>query len=133
MMSIASVNAATGINGAQVSGKAGQGWGAMGAEEFIKLLTTQLRNQDPTDPVDNTQMLAQLAQFSSLASLNDMKGSLGQISGQGDTLSAISTKLDTLNDTMARLLASQPQAAASPAATLTTPSGTSSGTPSAAS
>ena len=35
--------------------------------DFMKLLTTQLANQDPTSPVDNTQMLAQLAQFSTLA------------------------------------------------------------------
>lgn len=107
-MSIASVTATTGVNGAKTSSKAGQGWGAMGAEDFVKLLTTQLQNQDPTEPVDNTQMLAQLAQFSSLSNLNDMKDSLGTITKQSDTLSAISTKLDTLNSTVGKLLASQP-------------------------
>lgn len=107
-MSIASVTAATGVNGAKTSSKAGQGWGGMGAEDFVKLLTTQLQNQDPTKPVDNTQMLAQLAQFSSLSNLNDMKDSLGTITKQSDTLSAISTKLDTLNSTVGKLLASQP-------------------------
>lgn len=106
-MSIASVTATTGVNGSQTSSRVGQGWGAMGAEEFVKLLTTQLQNQDPTEPVDNTQMLAQLAQFSSLSNLNDMKDSLGTMTGQADTLSAISTKLDTLNGTVRQLLASQ--------------------------
>lgn len=107
-MSIASVTSTTGVNGATSSSKAGQGWGTMGAEDFVKLLTTQLQNQDPTEPVDNTQMLAQLAQFSSLSNLNDMKDSLGTITGQSETLSAIATKLDTLNSTVAQLLASQP-------------------------
>lgn len=108
MMSIASVTATTGVNGAKSPSKVGQGWGAMGAEDFVKLLTTQLQNQDPTEPVDNTQMLAQLAQFSSLSNLNDMKDSLGTMTKQADTLSAISDKLDTLNSTVAKLLASQP-------------------------
>lgn len=107
-MSIASVTSTTGAGSAKTTSKAGQGWGAMGAEDFVKLLTTQLQNQDPTDPVDNTQMLAQLAQFSSLSNLNDIKDSLSGTGKQADTLSAISTKLDTLNSTVARLLASQP-------------------------
>lgn len=107
-MSINSLNTNTGINGNKTSPKTGKGWGAMGAEDFVKLLTTQLKNQDPTEPVDNTQMLAQLAQFSSLSNLNDMKDSLGKMTKQSDTLAAISTKLDTLNGTVAKLLASQP-------------------------
>ncbi len=106
-MSIASVIATKTVNDAKTSSKAGQGWGAMGAEDFVKLLTTQLQNQDPTEPVDNTQMLAQLAQFSSLSNLNDMKDSLGTISGQGNTLAQISAKLDTLNSTIAKLASTQ--------------------------
>ena len=61
-------------------------WGSLGANDFIKLLTAQLSNQDPTEPVDNSQMIAQLAQFSSLSAANDSK----------DTLKAIAAKLDTL-------------------------------------
>ena len=33
---------------------------------FLKLLTTQLKNQDPTEPIDTTQMSAQIAQYSSV-------------------------------------------------------------------
>lgn len=50
--------------------------------DFLKLLTTQLSNQDPTHPVDNTQMLAQLAQFSTLAAANQTNTDLSTISGQ---------------------------------------------------
>lgn len=35
-------------------------------DTFLKLLTTQLRNQDPEDPVDSTQYVTQLATFSSV-------------------------------------------------------------------
>lgn len=62
------------------------GWGDLGAGDFVKLLTAQLNNQDPTNPIDNTQMVAQLAQFSSLSGINEM----------GSTLKAISAKLDQI-------------------------------------
>ena len=50
--------------------------------DFMKLLTTQLANQDPTSPVDNTQMLAQLDQFSTLAAADTTNTDLSTISGQ---------------------------------------------------
>lgn len=37
--------------------------------EFLKLLVTQLQNQDPLQPQDGTEFVAQLAQFSSLEQL----------------------------------------------------------------
>ena len=49
-------------------------------EAFLKLMTTQLKTQDPFDPVDNTQMVAQMAQFSSVAGISEMNASLKGIS-----------------------------------------------------
>lgn len=57
-------------------------WGDMGAGDFLKLLTAQLNNQDPTAPVDNAQMVAQLAQFSSLSAANKTNATLQTISDQ---------------------------------------------------
>ena len=54
----------------------------MGQEDFLKLLTTQMQNQDPTNPVDNTKMIADMAQFSSLEAmkqLNDTVSSMSQM------------------------------------------------------
>jgi flagellar basal-body rod modification protein FlgD len=41
----------------------------IGQTEFLKLLVTQLQNQDPMNPMDNQQFIAQLATFSSLEQL----------------------------------------------------------------
>jgi flagellar basal-body rod modification protein FlgD len=38
----------------------------LGETDFLNLLVTQLKNQDPLNPVDNQQFVAQLAQFSQL-------------------------------------------------------------------
>jgi flagellar basal-body rod modification protein FlgD len=45
----------------------------LGEDAFLKLLTTQLQNQDPLHPMDDTQSIAQLAQFSALQSANELK------------------------------------------------------------
>jgi flagellar basal-body rod modification protein FlgD len=41
----------------------------IGQSEFLKLLVTQLQNQDPMNPVSNEDFIAQLATFSSLDQL----------------------------------------------------------------
>ena len=41
-------------------------------DQFLQLLVTQLKNQDPNNPTDQTQMLAQLAQFSSLSEMQTL-------------------------------------------------------------
>ncbi len=38
----------------------------IGRDQFMQLLVTQLRNQDPLEPVNQQDFLGQLAQFSSL-------------------------------------------------------------------
>ncbi len=45
----------------------------LGQDAFLKLLTTQLQNQDPLHPMDDTQSVAQLAQFSSVQAVTELK------------------------------------------------------------
>jgi flagellar basal-body rod modification protein FlgD len=56
--------------------------------DFLKLLTTQMTTQDPTDPVDNKEMVAQMAQFSSLQATTEMSETLKAISGKLDVVMA---------------------------------------------
>ncbi|MBF5091493.1 flagellar hook capping protein [Novosphingobium sp. NBM11] len=85
-----SVSNTSGTGSTANTSTAKNSWGSLGAGDFLKLLTTQLQNQDPTAPVDNTQMVAQLAQFSSLSTSNDMSSTLKTISSQ---IATLNTKL----------------------------------------
>ena len=48
----------------------------MGRDEFLKLLTVQLQNQDPLSPMESQDFSAQIAQFSQVEQLENMSGSL---------------------------------------------------------
>lgn len=48
----------------------------LGKEEFLKLLTTQLANQNPLEPVDNQAFIAQLAQFATVEQQSQMNSTL---------------------------------------------------------
>ena len=62
------------------------GYASLGQSDFLRLMTEQMKSQDPFDPVDNKEMLAQMAQFSQLSGVNDMNKTLTSI---GDKLDAI--------------------------------------------
>lgn len=49
---------------------------SLGKNDFLKLLVTQMKNQDPLDPMDGTEFTAQLAQFSSLEALQNIDGQI---------------------------------------------------------
>ena len=46
---------------------------------YMKLLVTQLQNQNPLEPMDNNEMASQLAQFSQLQQLETMNSSFADI------------------------------------------------------
>ena len=48
-------------------------------DSFLRLMTTQLKHQDPFEPMDNQAMVAQLAQFSSVAGISEMNQALTDI------------------------------------------------------
>lgn len=59
---------------------------ALGKDEFLNLLVTQLKNQDPLDPMKNEEFLAQLAQFSTVESLENLE----DVSGTSSNIEAAS-------------------------------------------
>jgi flagellar basal-body rod modification protein FlgD len=48
----------------------------LGQDDFLQLMITQLKNQDPFKPLDPSQYVGQLAQFSSVSGLKEMNTSL---------------------------------------------------------
>ncbi len=75
-MEVSSATSSAGIVSADKSGFAG-----LTADDFMKLLITELQNQDPTQPMGNEELLSQLSAMRSLQSNIEM----------GDALKAVTT------------------------------------------
>lgn len=71
--------------------------GKLGKNEFLKLLVTQLRYQDPMNPLQGEQMAAQLAQFSSLEQLVNIGDALKTQQAGNDALVAAVTNSTAMN------------------------------------
>ncbi|NOT10181.1 MAG: flagellar biosynthesis protein FlgD [Gemmatimonadales bacterium] len=64
--------AAPALGAAPIVGKTS----ALGKEDFLKLLITQLKNQDPLNPVQGAEFSAQLAQFSALEQMTEINSGI---------------------------------------------------------
>lgn len=53
----------------------------LGQEDFLQLMTTQLRNQDPFKPMENGEFMGQLAQFGTVSGIEDVRTELRNLSG----------------------------------------------------
>jgi flagellar basal-body rod modification protein FlgD len=51
-------------------------------DRFLKLLVTQMQNQDPLSPMDNAQLTTQIAQINTVTGIDKLNTSVGGLSGQ---------------------------------------------------
>lgn len=66
---------------------------ALGQEQFLKLMTTQMTHQDPTKPMQNGEFLSQMAQFGTVSGIQDLQKAFADFSSSissGQTLQAAS-------------------------------------------
>jgi len=52
---------------------------SLGQADFLRLMTEQLKNQDPLKPLANAEFLGQLAQFSTVQGIEKMQGAMGAV------------------------------------------------------
>lgn len=62
-----------------VLGTGGTASKALGKDEFLRLLATQLRYQNPLDPLKDSEFVAQLSQFSALEGIQNLNASFSDM------------------------------------------------------
>lgn len=62
----------------------------LGQDEFLKLLVTQMQNQDPMAPMQDTEFIAQMAQFTSLEQSRQMGSDMAEMRTQQGMQHAVS-------------------------------------------
>ncbi len=72
---------------------------SLGKDDFLKLLITQLQNQDPTAPMEDREFIAQMAQFSSLEQMTNMSGEfsrLARLISSGQALNLLGREVEVV-------------------------------------
>lgn len=70
-----SISGTSGAPAATAQGSSGTAK-PLGQADFLRLMTTQMQNQDPLKPMDSTGMLSQLAQFSTVQGIEGLNASM---------------------------------------------------------
>jgi flagellar basal-body rod modification protein FlgD len=85
----------SGMTGSGISqpGNSKKAPGEIGQDDFLKLMVTQLKNQDPFSPMENGEFLAQIAQFTTATGIQELQQSFERFSqhmATGEALQAAS-------------------------------------------
>lgn len=79
-----------------VAGNAVPPGGKLGKDEFLKLLITQLRYQDPLNPIDSQETIAQLAQFSALEQMQNLNVQFEGFRREGNLIQSLLLNGETI-------------------------------------
>jgi flagellar basal-body rod modification protein FlgD len=74
-MAISGIGSSTGTTGASGTQSAKKNF-ELKTEDFIKMMVTQLQNQDPMEPAKNQELLAQMSQIGQLQSSTSLQETL---------------------------------------------------------
>ena len=61
----------------------------LGKDDFLKLMVTQLQNQDPLNPTDDKDFMGQMAQFTSVEQLTNMATAIDRMSTASQSTQSI--------------------------------------------
>lgn len=61
----------------------------IGIQDFLRILTSQLNNQDPLKPVDNQEFVAQIAQFANLEQSRQLNVKIDDLLGVQSSVQAL--------------------------------------------
>jgi flagellar basal-body rod modification protein FlgD len=78
MSSVSNTQSSTGAGAAAVGSAVGTAQDIQ--DRFLKLLVTQLQNQDPLNPMDNAQITSQMAQLSEVSGIEKLNETLNSLS-----------------------------------------------------
>lgn len=83
-MAITSTSSATSTDTAAAAASTGSTTNADTEQRFLKLLVTQLNNQDPLNPMENAELTSQLAQMSTVSGIEQLNATLKGLVSQSD-------------------------------------------------
>ena len=94
-MSVSTVSTTTAAS--TTTSSSGSSSTAIATDDFLKLITTQLQNQNPLDSTDTTEFTNQIMSYATFNELSSMSEMLGEIS---DTLSTLNSTVVSLYSTV---------------------------------
>lgn len=101
---------------------------ALGLQDFLKVLLTQLTYQDPLKPMDNQQFMAQMAQFTALEQTQRLNDKIDQLVASQAALQSVgligrTVELETESGRVTGTVSALSLQTSPPTVTLTTTSG----------
>lgn len=61
------------------SSSSADAWNSISPDDFLKMLITELQNQDPTKPTDSNQILQQISEIRNIQATTDLTTTLNQV------------------------------------------------------
>lgn len=112
-MAVNGVNSTNSSNNLPTVDPDKQGFAGLTSQDFIKLLITQLQNQDPSNPLDSDQLLNQISQMRNLQAGIELQDTLTNLTNSqqltsstafiGKTITGTGTDQTTVTGTVSKV------------------------------